>query len=101
MLSNTSNVYVLCMELLVANVAFVRNSNNSLWLTASHLWNLIRIMWLPFYQDNRVTDHRLKMNFELTSFLECDIEDAVRACASMEQKELLEELAESVAATAG
>ncbi|KAK8532576.1 hypothetical protein V6N13_131894 [Hibiscus sabdariffa] len=53
------------------------------------------------YKDNRVTDHRLKMNFELTSFLEGDIENAVQACASMEQKELLEELAESVAITAG
>ncbi|GMI76052.1 ALBINO AND PALE GREEN, chloroplast ribosome release factor 1, Arabidopsis thaliana chloroplast RF1 [Hibiscus trionum] len=53
------------------------------------------------YKDNRVTDHRLKMNFELTSFLLGDIENAVQACASMEQKELLEELAESVATTAG
>ncbi|XWS31677.1 hypothetical protein CRYUN_Cryun23aG0096500 [Craigia yunnanensis] len=53
------------------------------------------------YKDNRVTDHRLKMNFELTSFLEGDIEDAVQACTTMEQKELLEELAESVAAIAG
>ncbi|XP_039021336.1 peptide chain release factor APG3, chloroplastic-like [Hibiscus syriacus] len=53
------------------------------------------------YKDNRVTDHRLKMNYELTSFLEGDIENAVQACASMEQKELLEELAESVATTAG
>ncbi|KAK8639563.1 hypothetical protein V6N13_137938 [Hibiscus sabdariffa] len=52
------------------------------------------------YKDNRVTDHRLKMNYELTSFLEGDIENAVQACASMEQKELLEELAESVATTA-
>ncbi|XP_020529827.1 peptide chain release factor APG3, chloroplastic isoform X2 [Amborella trichopoda] len=47
-------------------------------------------------QDNRVTDHRLKMNFELTSFLSGDIETAVQSCVSMEQKELLEELAESV-----
>ncbi|KAH1107176.1 hypothetical protein J1N35_010944 [Gossypium stocksii] len=53
------------------------------------------------YKDNRVTDHRLKMNFELTSFLEGDIENAVQACSAMEQKELLEELAESVATTAG
>jgi len=30
------------------------------------------------YQDNRVTDHRLKTNYELTSFLEGDIEDAVQ-----------------------
>ncbi|KAJ8898831.1 hypothetical protein K2173_007256 [Erythroxylum novogranatense] len=48
------------------------------------------------YKNNRVTDHRLKMNFELTSFLEGEIENAVQACAAMEQKELLEELAESV-----
>ncbi|KAJ6848636.1 peptide chain release factor APG3, chloroplastic isoform X1 [Iris pallida] len=51
------------------------------------------------YKDNRVTDHRLKMNFELTSFLLGDIETAVQSCVSMEQKELLEELAESVSAT--
>ena len=30
------------------------------------------------YQDNRVTDHRLKINYELTSFLDGDIEDAVQ-----------------------
>ncbi|GAB4840936.1 Peptide chain release factor apg3, chloroplastic [Ancistrocladus abbreviatus] len=53
------------------------------------------------YKDNRVTDHRLKMNFELTSFLNGDIETAVQSCAAMEQKELLEELAESVGATVG
>ncbi|XP_031486237.1 peptide chain release factor APG3, chloroplastic [Nymphaea colorata] len=48
------------------------------------------------YKDNRVTDHRLKMNFELTSFLSGDIESAVQSCVTMEQKEKLEELAESV-----
>ncbi|CAK9175912.1 unnamed protein product [Ilex paraguariensis] len=52
------------------------------------------------YKDNRVSDHRLKMNFELTSFLDGDIETAVQSCATMEQKELLEELAESVSMTA-
>ncbi|XP_043710803.1 peptide chain release factor APG3, chloroplastic [Telopea speciosissima] len=52
------------------------------------------------YKDNRVTDHRLKMNFELTSFLDGDIETAVQSCVAMEQKELLEELAESVGASA-
>ncbi|WOG87321.1 hypothetical protein DCAR_0206545 [Daucus carota subsp. sativus] len=52
------------------------------------------------YKDNRVTDHRLKMNFELTSFLDGDIETAVQSCATMEQKELLEELAESAGAPA-
>ncbi|RVW61800.1 Peptide chain release factor APG3, chloroplastic [Vitis vinifera] len=53
------------------------------------------------YKDNRVTDHRLKMNFELTSFLDGDIETAVQSCVAMEQKELLEELAHSVATPAG
>lgn len=52
------------------------------------------------FKDNRVTDHRLKMNFELTSFLGGDIETAVQSCTTMEQKEILEELAESVAAPA-
>lgn len=52
------------------------------------------------FKDNRVTDHRLKMNFELTNFLNGDIETAVQSCVSLEQKELLEELAESVGATA-
>ncbi|KAL7601704.1 peptide chain release factor APG3, chloroplastic [Lactuca sativa] len=50
------------------------------------------------YKDNRVTDHRLKMNFELTSFLDGDIETAIQSCISMEQRELLEELADSVGA---
>lgn len=53
------------------------------------------------FKDNRVTDHRLKMNFELTSFLDGDIETAVQACAATEQKELLEELAESTVAPTG
>lgn len=53
------------------------------------------------FKDNRVTDHRLKVNFELTSFLAGDIENAVQSCFSLEQKELLEELAESVGAPAG
>ncbi|KAK0581385.1 hypothetical protein LWI29_013141 [Acer saccharum] len=51
------------------------------------------------YKDNRVTDHRLKMNFELTSFLGGNIETAVQSCVTMEQKELLEELAESTVGT--
>jgi len=36
------------------------------------------------------------MNFELTSFLLGDIESAVQSCATMEQQELLEEMAASV-----
>ncbi|CAM8930783.1 unnamed protein product [Rhodiola kirilowii] len=50
------------------------------------------------YKDNRVTDHRLKMNFELTSFVDGDIETSIQSCITMEQKELLEELAETVTA---
>ncbi|KAL3517474.1 hypothetical protein ACH5RR_020063 [Cinchona calisaya] len=34
------------------------------------------------YKDNRVTDHRLKLNFKLTSFLGGDIEAAVRVNSS-------------------
>ncbi|KAJ4805256.1 Peptide chain release factor 1 [Rhynchospora pubera] len=51
------------------------------------------------YKDNRVTDHRLKMNFELTNFLSGAIETAVQACSALEQKERLEEMVESIAAT--
>ncbi|KAM5563950.1 peptide chain release factor APG3, chloroplastic [Rosa sericea] len=53
------------------------------------------------FKDNRVTDHRLKINYELTGFLGGDIDNAIQACTSLEQKELLEELAESVGAPAG
>ncbi|CAH9102873.1 unnamed protein product [Cuscuta europaea] len=52
------------------------------------------------FKDNRVTDHRLKINFELTSFLEGDLEAAVQSCAAMEQKEILQELADSVKSAA-
>lgn len=52
------------------------------------------------YKDNRVTDHRLKQNFSLTSFLGGNIEEAVQSCVAMEQKELMEELVESMGATA-
>uniref|UniRef100_A0A0C9S1I9 TSA: Wollemia nobilis Ref_Wollemi_Transcript_25313_1299 transcribed RNA sequence n=1 Tax=Wollemia nobilis TaxID=56998 RepID=A0A0C9S1I9_9CONI len=51
------------------------------------------------YKDSRVSDHRTKMNFNLSSFLDGDIDAAVQACAAMEQKELLEELAASMSAS--
>ncbi|KAI5425089.1 Peptide chain release factor apg3 [Lathyrus oleraceus] len=51
------------------------------------------------FKENRVTDHRLKRNFELTSFLAGDIEDAVQSCVSLEQKGLMEELVESMGAS--
>lgn len=48
------------------------------------------------YKDNRVSDHRVKINFDLMSFLAGDIEGAVQSCAALEQQELLEELAASI-----
>ncbi|KAG9143799.1 hypothetical protein Leryth_011476 [Lithospermum erythrorhizon] len=48
------------------------------------------------YKDNRVTDHRLKMNFDLVSFLDGDIEAAIQSCITTEQQDLLAELADSV-----
>lgn len=52
------------------------------------------------YKDNRVSDHRTKQNFDLTSFLNGDMEGAVQACAALEQKELLDELAASASMSA-
>lgn len=42
------------------------------------VWSAENCLVLFLVQDNRVTDHRLKMNFELTSFLGGDIESAVQ-----------------------
>lgn len=47
------------------------------------------------YKDNRVSDHRTKINFDLNSFLEGDVDGAIQSMTAMEQKELLEELAAS------
>lgn len=44
----------------------------------SCIWISFNVTESKFLQDNRVTDHRLKMNFELTSFLDGDIETAVQ-----------------------
>lgn len=49
------------------------------------------------YKDNRVTDHRLGQNFNLVSFLEGDLEDAIQSCIGKDQQERLEELATSSA----
>ncbi|KAG5587650.1 hypothetical protein H5410_048084 [Solanum commersonii] len=64
-----------------------------------HLF-IILFSFLRCSQDNRVTDHRLKMNFPLMTFLEGDIETAVQSCSTLEQQELLQELAESASAPA-
>jgi peptide chain release factor 1 len=52
------------------------------------------------YKDNRVTDHRLGVNFSLNPVLEGDIEDVIQSCITQDQQERLEELAsESSTAT--
>lgn len=50
------------------------------------------------YKDSRVSDHRIKVNFDLNSLLEGDLEDSLQAMISADQQEKLRELAESVAA---
>ncbi|MCU0566470.1 MAG: peptide chain release factor 1 [Oculatellaceae cyanobacterium Prado106] len=45
------------------------------------------------YKDNRVTDHRLGVNFTLNPVLEGELEDLIQSCISQDQQERLEELA--------
>jgi peptide chain release factor 1 len=47
------------------------------------------------YKDNRVTDHRLNINFSLNPALEGDIENIIQSCISQDQQDRLEELATS------
>jgi peptide chain release factor 1 len=47
------------------------------------------------YKDNRVTDHRLNLNFSLTPALEGDIENIIQSCISQDQQDQLAELAAS------
>jgi peptide chain release factor 1 len=51
------------------------------------------------YKDNRVTDHRLGINFSLNPVLEGDLEPLIQSCISQDQQERLEELATSTANT--
>jgi len=46
------------------------------------------------YKDNRVTDHRLGVNFNLEPVLEGNIEDLVQSCIAQDQQERLAELTE-------
>ncbi|EFJ46039.1 hypothetical protein VOLCADRAFT_105686 [Volvox carteri f. nagariensis] len=50
------------------------------------------------YKDSRVSDHRIKQNFDLNSVLEGDLEDSLQAMISADQQEKLKMLAESVIA---
>ncbi|KAK9132976.1 hypothetical protein Scep_012504 [Stephania cephalantha] len=85
----------------VFSIVFLRAIDEDLMLETNDTMAKLEVRT----KDNRVTDHRLKMNLELTSFLDGDIETAVQlfankclmrtiVCCAMEQKELLEELAE-------
>ncbi len=47
------------------------------------------------YKDNRVTDHRLGVNFALEPVLDGDIEMLVQSCIAKDQQERLQELAAS------
>ncbi|PNH03740.1 Peptide chain release factor 1, partial [Tetrabaena socialis] len=49
------------------------------------------------YKDSRVSDHRIKQNFDLNTVMEGDLEDTLQAMISADQQEKLKELAESVA----
>jgi peptide chain release factor 1 len=41
------------------------------------------------YKDNRVTDHRLGVNFNLEGLLEGDLEEVIQACIAQDQQERL------------
>jgi len=45
-------------------------------------------------QDNRVSDHRINVNFPLNTFIEGNVDDAISTLQSEEQKELLRQMAE-------
>jgi peptide chain release factor 1 len=47
------------------------------------------------YKDNRVTDHRLSQNFDLSSALEGKIDEMIQSCIGQDQQEQLAELAAS------
>jgi peptide chain release factor 1 len=47
------------------------------------------------YKDNRVTDHRININFSLNPALEGDIDNIVQSCISQDQQDRLAELATS------
>jgi peptide chain release factor 1 len=47
------------------------------------------------YKDNRVSDHRLGKNFDLSLALEGKIENIIQACITQDQQERLEQMASS------
>lgn len=50
------------------------------------------------FKDSRMSDHRLKMNFDLNNVLAGDLENSIQSVISLDQQERLQELANEVAA---
>jgi peptide chain release factor 1 len=50
------------------------------------------------YKDSRMSDHRIKLNFDLNKALEGEIEDSIQSMITADQQERLKELADSVSA---
>ncbi|KAF5830927.1 peptide chain release factor [Dunaliella salina] len=48
------------------------------------------------YKDSRVSDHRIKANFDLNKCLEGDLEDSIMAMVSADQQAQLKDLADSL-----
>jgi peptide chain release factor 1 len=49
------------------------------------------------FKDARMSDHRLKLNFDLTSVMDGDIEAAVQSMISLDQQARLQDLADEMA----
>ncbi len=47
------------------------------------------------FKDSRVSDHRTKINFDLTKTLNGDLEACIQACVNMDQEEQLASIADS------
>ena len=49
------------------------------------------------YKDSRMSDHRIKLNFDLNKALEGEIEDSIQSMITAFQQERLKELADRMA----
>lgn len=50
------------------------------------------------YKDSRVSDHRIKENYDLNKIMDGDLEDSIQAMISTDQQEKLKELADQMVA---
>lgn len=48
------------------------------------------------FKDSRVSDHRIKENYDLNKVLDGEIEDCIQAMISADQQERLKELADEM-----